>query len=222
MRTAVRKGQRQSGGRAEPVRFTQDWLSAHVENWQAILDEFRGRPKIRALEIGCFEGRATRWLLENILTGTGSGITVIDTFKGDPLLWEDVRREIGRGRTALLRRNLEERFRRNVGDYADRTTVEVGRSHSVLRRYGKEGRQGPFDFVYVDGSHRPDDVRRDADLTWPLVRSGGIVIFDDYEAFWGSADPRQPRAGIDSFLSGHVGQYKVVSSGYQMILRKAG
>jgi predicted O-methyltransferase YrrM len=220
MQTVGRDRIRQNNQRAEPVRFTQDWFSAHAESWQSVLAGFRGKSGVRALEIGCFEGRATRWLLENILTGKGSGITVIDTFKGDPLLWADVRRESGRRCAAFLRRDLEKRFRRNVRDFADRVIVEVGRSQQILRRYGKEGRSEFFDVAYVDGSHRPGDVRRDAELAWPLMRNDGIVIFDDYEAFWGSMDPRQPKVGIDSFLSSHKGQYKVVSSGYQMILRK--
>ncbi len=47
-----------------------------------LLEEFRGRFGLQALEIGVFEGRATCSLPENILTGKGSTIDCIDTFTG--------------------------------------------------------------------------------------------------------------------------------------------
>ena len=42
-----------------------------------------------------------------------------------------------------------------------------------------EGRQGSFDFIYVDASHRAPDVLLDAVLAFQLLRIGGLIIFDD-------------------------------------------
>lgn len=38
---------------------------------------------------------------------------------------------------------------------------------------------GLFDFVYIDGDHHYDAVRRDWELYSPLVRRGGLVVLDD-------------------------------------------
>ena len=38
-----------------------------------------------------------------------------------------------------------------------------------------------FDLIYIDGSHRRDDVMVDSLLAWSLLREGGFIIFDDYE-----------------------------------------
>jgi predicted O-methyltransferase YrrM len=36
------------------------------------------------------------------------------------------------------------------------------------------------DLIYIDGSHEYLDVVRDLDDYWPLLRSGGIMLVDDY------------------------------------------
>jgi hypothetical protein len=46
--------------------FTVDWFSRHLPVWNEVLMPLRGRP-LRALEIGCFEGAATTWLIDNVL-----------------------------------------------------------------------------------------------------------------------------------------------------------
>jgi len=50
--------------------FTVDWFSRHLPVWNEVLMPLRGRP-LRALEIGCFEGAATTWLLDNVLVDAG-------------------------------------------------------------------------------------------------------------------------------------------------------
>ena len=60
------------------------WVEGDVSDWQAMFDELdlEAKPDLRFLEVGCFEGQATIWLLENVLTDTSSRITVVDTFTG--------------------------------------------------------------------------------------------------------------------------------------------
>ena len=36
--------------------YTQDWFSRHISVWRALLDPLFGRPDLRALEVGSFEG----------------------------------------------------------------------------------------------------------------------------------------------------------------------
>lgn len=38
-----------------------------------------------------------------------------------------------------------------------------------------------FDLIYIDGSHMRVDVMMDAVLAWPLLKAGGVMVFDDYE-----------------------------------------
>jgi hypothetical protein len=97
----------------------------------------------------------------------------------------------------------------------DRVSLFVGESATILRRL-----PAGCDLVYVDGSHAAPDVLADAVLSWPLLKTGGIMIFDDY--LWGQ-DPRPehcPRLAIDGFLSFHRGWFDVLHAEYQIAVRK--
>lgn len=59
--------------------FTADWFSHNIPVWQRILNEIKNK-KNNILEIGCFEGRATVWMIRNLLLHPESTITVVDSF----------------------------------------------------------------------------------------------------------------------------------------------
>ena len=61
------------------MKFTQDWFSHNLNKFQHIKSKLGTIKNI--LEIGAFEGRATCWMLENMLADDGE-MHVIDTFKG--------------------------------------------------------------------------------------------------------------------------------------------
>jgi predicted O-methyltransferase YrrM len=62
---------------------------------------------------------------------------------------------------------------------------------------------GAFDFIYIDADHTTVGVLLDAELSWPLLKSGGIMAFDDYT--WGRNLPpsKTPRPGILLFTERH-------------------
>ena len=78
-----------------------------------------------------------------------------------------------------------------------------------------------FDFVYIDGSHRAKDVLTDACMVWPLVKVGGVVVFDDY--LWGQ--PRdalhRPKLAVDAFVNLFAEEVQTVHMGYQYIIKRA-
>lgn len=187
------------------MHFSQDWFSQHIPIWTRLLDEFKGKAGLRVLEIGTFEGRSTCWLLENIVTGEDAHIDCIDTFEGA----EDM------VALKLDMSNMRQVFESNVAPWRDRVSVHAGESATMLR-----GLSGPFDLVYVDGSHRAPDVLSDAVLSWPMLKAGGVMLFDDY--LW-RRDPRPehcPGLAIDSFLRCHAGWYDVLLAQYQVAVRK--
>lgn len=186
------------------MSFTHDWFSLHIGNWTRWLGARRD-VETRALEIGCYEGKATCWLLENILTHPKSTITCIDTFEGS-----DEHKEFG-----VKFGGVERTFHENTAPWENKVTTHKGRSDYILRRLA-----GPFDLVYIDGSHRAPDVLTDAVLAWPLVAPGGIVVFDDYMWDHYPDATMNPRLGVDSFLATFKGQFALIASEYQVCVRK--
>jgi hypothetical protein len=79
---------------------------------------------------------------------------------------------------------------------------------------------GPYDFIYIDGSHLAPDVLADAVLGWLLLKSGGIMIFDDFR--WDRMPrPEQcPGIAIEGFLRCHSGWYDLLHVDWQVAIRK--
>lgn len=192
----------------EPV-FTTDWSSTR-SYWQEMFDRVAmpGRPGLRFLEIGCFEGMATVWLLDHVLTDPSSEIHVVDTFQGSPEF------EIDR-----INGDSYRLFAANTERYRGRVHIHVGESHAVLRTL-----TGPFDFVYVDASHMAKDVLADAVLAWPLLRVGGLMVFDDY--LWGHTDGDStpawvtPKPAIEAFLACYEPELQVGHVEWQVAVQK--
>ena len=185
------------------MNFTHDWHTRHGHNWVRWLAKFVGKP-VRALEIGCYEGCATTWMFQNIFTHPQSSITVIDTFQGS---------EEHRGWIDFS--TVRARFDENVKPWAERVNVFAGTSERMLRQL-----IGPFDFVYVDGSHMAADVLTDACLAWPLLLDGGVLIFDDYDWHIYPEVARKPQIAVDAFLSVFAGRYDLVAKEYQVVVTK--
>ena len=201
---------------ADGPRFSNSWFDGNIPYWTLELVSFRGKPNLRFLEIGCFEGRATRWMLKTILTHPSSTIEVIDTFLGS------VEHKHHDEKTLDAISHLRESFEHNIREFADHVTIHQGTSHAVLPQLAPD-RQAVYDFIYVDGSHRQDDVYKDAVLCWPLLKQGGILAFDDYT--WRFDDPvtgeiHLPSIGIDKFLSEHIGEFTLLFKEWQLHVRK--
>jgi Methyltransferase domain len=61
------------------LQYTKDWTTSHIPEWLVWLDHLRGAPGVRMAEIGCFEGRSTRWFVENLNPET---MACVDNWSG--------------------------------------------------------------------------------------------------------------------------------------------
>ncbi|HEX6642368.1 MAG TPA: class I SAM-dependent methyltransferase, partial [Thermoanaerobaculia bacterium] len=189
-------------------RFTFDWVAPHAAAWERDLAHLKGKPNVRGLEIGCFEGQSACWWLDNILTDPTSRLTCVDPF-AIPM-------------DSTLLRYFERYFDHNIAasGAGERVTKLVGSSQVVLRTLPP----AHFDFVYVDGSHRVGDVLQDAVLAWTVLRSGGTAMFDDYDLVDDVAEglfARAPGRALDAFVSILGTSATVMRRDWQLILRKA-
>ncbi|MDP4198400.1 MAG: class I SAM-dependent methyltransferase [Bacteroidota bacterium] len=193
--------------------FSTAWFDDKIEYWSRELAPLKDRPSLRFLEIGCFEGRATHWMLENILTHPTSSIDVIDTFEGSP--------EHEGEQYQNIIRTLRGIFEHNIEQFRSKVRIHQGYSQEVLPSFQMLG--PVFDFIYVDGSHHQDDVYRDAVLVWPLLKDGGILAFDDYRWTWKDSitgEVQSPKIGINRFLEEYRGDFALLHKLWQLHVRK--
>ena len=111
-------------------------------------------------------------------------------------------------------------FCHNISYFADQVTIKEGKSQDVLK-----GLNDKYDFIYIDGDHHASSVMEDAVLSFGLLKSGGIMIFDDY--LWGVelANPDKinlniPKNAIDSFLHLYSNKLKVLHVDNQVVVEK--
>lgn len=190
------------------MKFTQDWFSHNIPNFQHIKGELKGVERI--LEIGCFEGRATCWMLENMLSDGGK-MYVIDTFKGSD---EHTGLDLG-GMRATFDANVAE-----VKKPDQVVRVYEGHSYDELGQLAYKRFQEFFDFIYIDGSHRAPDVLTDACMAFPLLKTGGVMLFDDYMWMAMPGITNQPKLAIDAFTTVFSDKAIIRMTGYQLAVQK--
>lgn len=183
-----------------PYRFTSDWHSRHLESWRRALAPYVGQPNLRYLEVGVFQGRSFFWVLEEVATHPTSRLTALDID------------------TKNISKNVA------LSGAAERIEMIEGRSQDALRNLPASS----YDIIYIDGSHRGDDVLIDAVLSWSLLKPGGTLIFDDY--MW-RVNPTlmsrmtlppelRPKEAIDTFLTLFRDQLEIVHRSFQVIVRR--
>lgn len=192
------------------MSFSANWFLGNEKNWIKWLEEFKGKDNLDFLEIGCFEGRATLWLFENILTGQFNRMTVIDTFEGGMEAGE---------KGAHFAKDVMLNFQENLMKHLDKIHIFQGKSSEVLTqdRYFSDVE---FDFIYVDASHRSPEVLTDTILSWQMLKKGGIMVWDDYGLKRYPDKKKNPAMAIDAFLAIFEDKYKLIGKGYQVCVRK--
>jgi predicted O-methyltransferase YrrM len=185
--------------------FSQDWLTYTLPSLDPVVAAFTGK-RAEILEIGSFEGLSTCFFLWRL---RDAHITCVDTFA------------LSIEHAGLTNAEaLESTFDRNVALVdASRVRKRVGDSRRILLDLLDES--AGFDLVYVDGSHLALDVVVDGALSWRLLRTGGTLVFDDYEWTAVGADPLlRPGPAIDAVLGLVEGKFELLFKGAQLAVRK--
>lgn len=125
---------------------------------------YKRQKPARVLEIGCWDGGTLReWLTQ----GEPDLVVAVDPDHRNQAAYEDW---IGTA-TLVIGHGLSQ---------SDEMKTLI-RTHA------------PYDWVFVDGDHGYDNVRRDVDLCLPLVDPGGVLLLHDITppAGWNTYGPRE-------------------------------
>lgn len=168
-----------------------NWFAATAQaNFETYLAEFKDKPNLKFLQLGVFTGDTTVWLCNNILTDKSSKLIDVDTWEGSD---EESHAEMDFS-------DVYQVYQEKVKDLP--VVSVVSDTHKYLIRQ-LDNFIGAFDFIYIDADHTTVGVLLDAELSWPLLKSGGVMAFDDYT--WGRDLPpsKTPRPGILLFVERH-------------------
>jgi predicted O-methyltransferase YrrM len=181
-----------------------NWFEGQKYNFENHLTKFKGEPSLKFLQVGAYTGDASEWLLSNILTDQSSTLTDVDTWKGSD---ESEHK-------AMNFDDVYEFYMARLIRYENVLSIAADSSYVLPNLTEK------YDFIYIDGDHTEKAVYRDATNAWPLLKSEGILAFDDY--LWGQdVHPSlRPKLAIDRFLEERQGEYTLLSQDYQVWVQK--
>ncbi len=184
--------------------FTTHWFDRHASEWMRIFESERLLDKpVTILEIGSWEGRSTCFFLQYLRS---AHITAVDTWQGGDE--HATYTQVG---------EIERLFSENLARFGNRVTKNKSTS---LEYFSKRNEETLFDVIYVDGSHRADDVMIDAIQSFAALKPGGILIFDDYTFLFYKKMKDNSVFSLNCFLKMKQDEYTILSVTSQLVIKK--
>ena len=181
------------------MQITQNYFEKYIEVWRYIFFhrlKWDPQKEKNILEIGCFEGAATCWMLKNLLKNENSNIVCVDTFEGS---------EEHESMGSQFIQSVKKRFFENIKETGRSESVRVINKVSDIALLDLIHEDSfKFDFIYIDGSHAAEDVLSDLVLSFRLLKLNGLCICDDYTWSPDMLDynlHQSPKMAIDAFTS---------------------
>jgi len=198
--------------------FTEEWFT---HDGLSVLNDIDNTKELHFLEIGSFEGKSTIWFLDNILQNENSTITCVDpwmSYSQDQDSLNSYFKE--ENEWDLTKRKTKEIFLHNIVESGDssKVTIRQGFSDKVLPCLITE--QKMYDIIFIDGNHTAPYVMMDSIMSWPLLKKGGIMIFDDYA--WGldNLPTLRPKESVDYFMLSFSDYIKEIYCDYRRMIKK--
>ena len=146
--------------------YTNTWFEVGKNNWEKL---FALKKPQKILEIGCYEGRATCFIIESC-----ASFGEVEIHCVDPWL-ETEKTNYGGGSMSKVEKRFDHNTSISLEKSAGKTKLVKHKAESVIvcSELICKGHLGSFDMVYIDGSHTAPDVLTDAIFAFHLLRSGG-------------------------------------------------
>lgn len=180
-------------------KFTNCWFDINKNLFEQELLKFKDDP-ILVLEVGCYEGRSSVWLIDNILEHPSSQIDIID-----PFLQENGEK-------------IKETFQNNIklSKYPNKVTFFHQVSEKIYPTI-----QYKYNIAFIDGSHYPWYILYDMIHVWDRLTIGGLMICDDYASNNRQDTKFSPKEIMHYFLTNVIDHnYRIQCSEWSLCLMK--
>lgn len=184
-------------------KYSQTWfLGSEI---QQILYQFLDKSKEnKMLEIGCFEGLSSVFFADHFLGNPNSTLTCVD-----PFLTID-----HNDHGTFLQNSEEKNFDYNISVCQNSNKIKVHKVTSDI--FFQMINNQTYNFIYIDGCHEPDFIKRDMENAFRVLEKNGIMWMDDYCG----GDGSQIRNAMDTVLEKYSGQFVLIHKGYQLAIQK--
>lgn len=131
--------------------------------------------KGNVVEVGSFQGKSTFFLGHAVAKSKNGKMYAVDHFKGN------------KGKEQFYKvenddlSDLEMGFRRNIekAGLTEIVTLINKPNYEAIADIADDSVR----FLYLDGDHTAEGVKKDLDLFKPKLKSGAMIAFDDYDNF---------------------------------------
>jgi predicted O-methyltransferase YrrM len=188
----------------DSLDLSTDWFSHNIPRWNSVFTKanIARNDSFSILEIGSWEGLSACFFLNYF---PQAKLHAVDT-------WEGGDEHDGMQSVSMA----EKRFDRNTSNYLSRVVKHKGTSDQFYESFNEDS----FRVVYVDGSHRAEDVFNDASSGFTRLEVGGVMILDDLLWKFYKDNENNPAIGVNKFLSKHKDSLKIIDVGHQLYLQK--
>ena len=159
--------------------------------------------KFNYLEVGCFEGLSSFYILSEYKFVNAYFLDIWDTpNQNSKSLTDDFNK-------------VEKAFDQNLSEF-NYTKIKDDSVISMRKLFRK---QIYFDFIYIDGSHNGEDILSDAIEGFKILKKEGLMFFDD---FLQHQNERQIQSyiGIEKFLELYSDDLKIIYFQNNLVIKK--
>jgi predicted O-methyltransferase YrrM len=183
-------------------KYSQSWfLGSEIQN--KLFNFLDKKKENKILEIGCFEGLSSVFFADNFIDNPKSTLTCVD-----PFLTID-----NNDHCRYLQNNEEMNFDFNISNCKNLDKITI---HKITSDNFFENNNQTYNFIYIDGCHIPDFIKRDMENSFNILEKNGIMWMDDYCG----GDGIQIKNTMNKCLEKYNGQYELIHSGYQLAIKK--
>ena len=192
---------------AKNYQHSHNWVtnSELRRNLRRFLPPIEPATSLRMLEVGTFEGLMACYFSDELLDHPDARLHCVDPFDLSDT-------------TTELTDDTESRFRANIAQSKNATKITIYKMYS--RDFYAIQRMRPnqtelYDFIYIDGSHLPNDIITDMQECYSLLKPGGIMWMDDY-CFGNDGSVKR---AMDYALQSLTG-FRIIHKDYQLAIQK--
>ena len=182
--------------------FSNKWFLNNFEIFNYFLPENKNE-KFNYLEIGCFEGLSSFYVL--------SQFKFVNAYFVD--IWDEPNKN-SKSLTGDFNK-VEKLFDENLSKF-NFTKIK---DDSVISMRKLLRKNMNFDFIYVDGSHNGEDILSDAIEAFKIIKKGGLIFFDDFLQYELNRKI-QSYVGIEKFLELHSNDLQIVFFQNNLVVKK--